>query len=1012
MWIANSTERNNAMKIQAVWWLAGWFYITFGLPLSATPVNTPDTLKILAIRVAFQPDDATTTTGDGQFDLGQSSDPFQIDPPPHNRSYFQDHLRFAENYFARVSRGNLVLESEVFPQGMDAVYQLDLKMTDYNPNTSASAIDEGLARLLRDAFQKADEDPAIDFSRYNSFIVFHAGVGRDIDFGFDDTPQDIPSLFITSQFLQNNLGIDGIPVDGGATLIRNGILLPETESQEGLQLGLNGMLVSNLGSQLGWLDLFSPETRRSGVGRFGLMDAGLFNGDGLLPSLPTAWTRVAAGWETPQTIYQAQNDIYTIHSTLSDAANRVYKLPINDREYFLLENRYSGSVSLDSIQAVLIDQRNELVSMREILTTYFPDAATFSDSTGVLIDIDNPDRGLPGGGILIWHIDENIIEANRAANRINNDPEHRGVDLEEADGSQDIGAEFEFISGGAGSEIGTSLDPWYADNNAPLFEASPAGTFSLTSVPNSRSYYNRANSHIKLSGFSERDSVMSFSAEINFFQAGFPKTVDPAVYGRVTSLKTADLLNNGRDVLLLTTNRNRILALQGGNSAPGSSDTLFVLQLPEALSLITPPAIWTLSDGNRGIVALSREGDAYGYRFDRLNGTLDSLFQFRTAPITTYPVVEGGAVYWGSASGAVYRVEIDGTTASLNEYLNLPGEVRSLLFTGDDKSVIVGADDIVYRNGSEAQTVISGAYPPSGSRALALSGAGSLQELSEDGYASPEDGIHQFDGPAIAIRRAEDGAGGEAAPLSYLAAGNNQIYAFNYNLTLRDNFPVKIYNPAQSTGLFLTPLTGVFPDHRGEAADGMVVADPAGLIVGVGFDGKSLPDFPLALGDSLAASPVLADLDGDGDIELACVTIGGSVFAWDFSTVLEADVFYWRQQYATPENNNRDMPASGSGSGPSAGAALLQSAYNWPNPNIDNHTFIRYHLSEAAEVNIRIFDLAGDLVTELAGGGLGSTDNEVRWDLTSIQSGVYVARIEASGGGKNAVQLVKIAVVK
>lgn len=999
------------MKIQAVWWLAGWCYLTFGLPLFATPVNTPDTLKILAIRVAFQPDDATTTTGDGRFDLGQSSDPFQIDPPPHNRSYFQDHLRFAQNYFARISRGSLVLESAVFPREQDAAYQLDLKMTDYNPNTSAQAIDEGLARLLRDAFQKADEDPAIDFSRYNCFIVFHAGVGRDIDFGFDDTPQDIPSLFITSQFLQRNLGIEGIPVDGGATLIRNGILLPETESQEGLQLGLNGMLVSNLGSQLGWLDLFSPETRRSGVGRFGLMDAGLFNGDGLLPSLPTAWTRVEAGWEIPQTIYQAQNDVYTIHSTLSNAGSRVYKLPINEREYFLLENRYSGGVSIDSIQAVLIDQRNELVSMREILTTYFPDAATFSDSTGVLIDIDNPDRGLPGGGILIWHIDENVIEANRAVNRINADPEHRGVDLEEADGSQDIGAEFEFISGGAGSEIGTSLDPWYADNRAPLFEASPAGTFSLASVPNSRSYYNRANSHIKLSGFSGRDSVMSFSAEINFFQSGFPKTVDPALYGRVTSLKTADLLNDGREALILTTDRNRILALQGGNTAPGSSDTLFALQLPEALNLITPPAIWSLGDGNRGIVALSREGDAFGYRFDRASGTLDSLFQFRSGPITTHPLAEGGAVYWGSASGAIYRVEIDGAAASLNEFLNLPAAVRSLLFTGADETVAVSADGTVYRNGSEAQTVISGAFPPAGSRALVLNGEGGLQELDDDAYASPEEGIHQFDGPAIAIRRAADGMG-EDVPLSYLAAGNNQIYAFNYNLTLRDNFPVKIYNPAQSTGLFLAPLTGVFPDQRGEAADGIVVADPAGLIVGVGFDGRPFPDFPLALGDSLAASPALADLDGDGDIELACVTVGGSVFAWDFSTALDPDIFYWQQQYATPENSNRDMPVAGSGSGPSAGAALLQSAYNWPNPNIDNHTFIRYRLSEAAEVNIRIFDLAGDLVTSLAGSGLGSTDNEVRWDLTAIQSGVYIARIEASGGGKNAVQLVKIAVVK
>ncbi|MCB0287249.1 MAG: hypothetical protein KDE57_11380, partial [Calditrichaeota bacterium] len=418
--------------------------------------SLPDTLKILAIRVEFQPDNATTTTGDGTFDLSNSTTAFQIDPPPHNRSYFQDHLTFAKNYFEKVSRGALTVTGDVFPSGESDAYRLSESMLAYNPNTSAQAVDQGIARLLRDAIQLADADDQVDFSKYNTVVVFHAGVGRDIDLGLDDTPQDIPSLYVTSQFLQNNLGISEITVDGGATSIKNGIVLPETESQEGIQLGLNGILVSNIGSHLGFPDLFSPSERATGVGRFALMDAGLFNGDGLLPALPMAWTRIFAGWESATTIYQAQNDELALNAVLSPQSPHVFKFPINDNEYFLVENRYAGELRLDSLQLVLTEGRNELASMREVLETYLADQVTFSPR-GVLIDAKNPDIALPGGGALIWHIDESVINAQIAQNRINDDPAHRGIDLEEADGSQDIGETFDFLSGIQDASLGWAL---------------------------------------------------------------------------------------------------------------------------------------------------------------------------------------------------------------------------------------------------------------------------------------------------------------------------------------------------------------------------------------------------------------------------------------------------------------------------------------------------------------------------------------------------------------------------
>jgi M6 family metalloprotease-like protein len=1032
-------------------WLLLAGIVLFITPLLATPFENPDTMKVLAIRVEFQPDNASTTTGDGTFDLSNSNDPFQIDPPPHNRSYFQDHLLFLNNYFKKVSRGALHIKGDVFPSAQNDNYRLDHPMTFYNPNTTPQEINQRLATLFRDAVQKADEDPEVVFSRYDAYIIFHAGVGRDIDFGLDETPQDIPSLFITKEFLQTHLGVDGILVDGDAGLVSEGSLLPETESQEGLQLGLNGILVSNFGSQLGWLDLFSPDTRRSGVGRFSLMDAGLFNGDGLVPALPDAWTRINAGWETPVTIYQAQDEEFEIYSLLSDDPRRVYKFPVNENEYFLLENRYAGEKSLESLQLLLFENRNELPSMREVLERYYPTEAVFSDSTGVLIDIDNPDRGLPGGlviaqndttlpggaevaaedtiwygtGVLIWHIDENIIAQNRAENRINADPNHRGVDVEEADGSRDIGEEYQIISGAAGSEIGTVLDSWYADNPAPVFIQDPQNEFSVSSTPHSRSYYNRADSHIKFYGFSRLDTVMTFRANLNFFQADFPRRIDTGTYGKITTLKIADLDGNGAEELVMTTEQNKVLVMNREGQVGWGSDSLEVISLPVNTNILTPPAIFELADGNKAIVILtndSQQGTAYGFTFNKATQGIDSLFQFPVSDnITTFPVAEyeGSSriplLFWGTSGGKVYQTRVTGTAAELSERLDIQETIEYLhiLQISEEEFAVISVSESgnLFVNQAFNQELSTDFSQPVGTHPVLVSSDGTFLDLLDEQIQSPEAGIHRFDSPLLEIRNPAE-IGGSLQHI-YVVAGNNRVQIFNYNFTLLPNFPAKLYNPEQPTGLFLSPVVGFFPTRRGEDENAVIVVDPAGMITGFDFRGNLLPDFPLAVGDSLRVNPALLDIDGDEDLELACVTENGTVYAWDFASRIDENTRpQWPQIYATPENNNRQSEYNPSPPPDSDVLLPPESVYNWPNPNSENYTFIRYRLTEDAEVNIKIFDLAGDLVRILEGTGYGQTDNEVRWDLNGVQSGVYIGRVEARSAGRSEVRMIKIAVVK
>jgi len=998
------------MKSITVRRLLGLLLFTF--PLVAAPPQTAETLNILAIRVQFQQDTDETTTGDGLFDLTTSTDPFQIDPPPRNKAYFEDHLLFAKNYFEKVSRGQLVVNSDVFPEDPNAAYQLASDMKSYNPNTSPEAVNEGIARLLRDALALADADPAVDFSNYNTFIVFHAGVGKDVDLGFDSTPQDIPSLFITQEFLQQTLGVDGISVENGAVSVTNGIILPETESQEGIQLGLNGILVSNIASQLGFLDLFSPEERRSGIGRFGLMDAGLFNGDGLLPALPSAWTRLEAGWDTVTDITQSLEDEFTVSNTLSNTGNRIYRIPINEREYFLVENRYAGSVNLDSLQIVLAEGRSEFPSMKEVLLTGVPNDVTFSPTTGVLTDIDNPDRGLPGGGVLIWHIDENIIDVNRPLNRINNDPANRGVDLEEADGSQDIGAEFEFLSGGSGSEIGTSLDLWYNGNNAPLFTDDPNGTFDINSVPTSRSNVNRANSHIKIFDFSNRGPEMTFRVNLDIFELGFPKRIDTATYGVVQSLKVIDIDGNGAEELVMSTDQNKILVMDKDGVNPWGGD-IEVLQLPAGNTMIHPPALQQVNNNN---VALVVTADKYfaAYEFDRSNQSLElrQSVGLTTVEITTFPVTvevaEGYQFLFGSSTGEITGMFYDSNTNQYNaiNLSNAGQSISKLHVTADGEPLLLLADNTVFPQLENGNTLPDSLFQPIGQNGITASAGGELLELIGSDFSHPGANSFEFDSPVIEIL-----TGADNTP-NYIVNGNNRVLVYNYNFTLRTDFPMALFNPEQPVKMSFSPLTALLPGES-EVTDGIIVSDPSGLIGGFDFDGNVLPDFPIAVGDSMDAHPAFLDIDGDGNGELAVITRSGVLLVYDFTsghTIGSPN--YWTQQFGNAGNQNYLSASVELGDEVADGVLPENSVYNWPNPNIDSYTFIRYRLNDAVDVSIRIFDLAGDLVTELEGTGNPNTDNEVRWDLSNVQSGVYLARVEAQSGSGNEVRTIKIAVVK
>jgi hypothetical protein len=142
---------------------------------------------------------------------------------------------------------------------------------------------------------------------------------------------------------------------------------------------------------------------------------------------------------------------------------------------------------------------------------------------------------------------------------------------------------------------------------------------------------------------------------------------------------------------------------------------------------------------------------------------------------------------------------------------------------------------------------------------------------------------------------------------------------------------------------------------------------------------------------------------------LAALNSKNYFFTWFISKVTGTG--YWTEA----AGNNMNTSFTGSASRISYVNEFLpvDRAYNYPNPVYDGQTFIRYYVSESSKINIKIFDLAGDFVAEMNDDAIGGADNETTWDVKNIQSGIYLARVEAtSDSGRSESTIIKIAVVK
>lgn len=153
-----------------------------------------------------------------------------------------------------------------------------------------------------------------------------------------------------------------------------------------------GVFCHEFGHGLGIPDLYDTDDSNgasAGLGEWSLMAGGPWVNGEKTPASMDAWSKIELKWQKPSSIFCSGQ--YTLKAAALENRSLILRTK-NPGEYFLLENRQK--VKYDAF--------------------------------------------LKGTGLAIWHVDENVIESTRYSNRINADENVKGIDLEEADGKNQL----------------------------------------------------------------------------------------------------------------------------------------------------------------------------------------------------------------------------------------------------------------------------------------------------------------------------------------------------------------------------------------------------------------------------------------------------------------------------------------------------------------------------------------------------------------------------------------------
>ncbi|RME64767.1 MAG: M6 family metalloprotease domain-containing protein, partial [Nitrospirae bacterium] len=345
-----------------------------------------------------------------------------------------------KDYFEEVSYSAFSVSSG--PSGVRGWYVAS-NTHDYYGTNYPYGYDRWPGDLVYEAVQQADQD--IDFSTYDNdhdcyvdvVVIVHQGQGEEASDNSTDIWSHMWSLSAAKDSGYSNHG--AYTTNDNDTACPSGYIVDEyTIQPEQFQGGLTtiGVFAHEYGHALGLPDLYDTDYSSQGIGKWGLMASGVWNSlsrPGDRPAHPCAWSKFFLGWVTPQEVTSSMFQVQIQPASTSADVYQFLSGGPRSGEYFLIENR--------------------------------------DNTTGF-------DIGLPGSGLLVWHIDGSVITNN--LNTVNNHEcypsgpscakQHYGVALVQADNMWNLEK---------GQNSGDSGDPFPGFTNKTSFTDSTSPSSGL-----------------------------------------------------------------------------------------------------------------------------------------------------------------------------------------------------------------------------------------------------------------------------------------------------------------------------------------------------------------------------------------------------------------------------------------------------------------------------------------------------------------------------------------------------
>ena len=924
-----------------------------------------DILKVLLVRISFETNrnpSLTTIAADGDFDLEPLAEPdvLAIDPPPHNKAFFAKHLEGLAEFYQYQSGRRLYVDEDirVLPPGDEDSYKLS-DVADYGPGADGGWTLAGLERLVRDMMVAADEgtqaDGSVDMSDYDddndfTYIIFvHSGSDWQSDIK-GDSPNDIPTFFVTLGEAQE------LPSSGG--MLSECSVIPETTNQDDLAGSIAAALYHEFGHALGLVDIYDTSTGLTQVGVWDLMDAGtnlgIFlgedtNGDniadrtvyaiGVLPPSLAAWNKWFLGWAQvgeitgDETEYRLpaievlpeDYDFFFPGQGFTAESPQILRGGVSPREFFLLENRWVPSVyELENgllPYDELFFERDEDTQVILYLAGHKPeDPYEITENSGLY------DYLLPAGGVLVWHVNMDRVQAGLSDNTINYFGD--ALRLVEADGIQDIGVLDAYVLGWYGSE----LDPF--GNESGYFDLYCSG-----GAPSSRCF-DRSWSGLELHDIRQQDEhhgrIMTFTGGIVPVIAGYPWEMPPLSEAEATTMGggPGPRAINPKSLTPVTVGGDPVLIMAdfpyGGWVADDYPATLFGLRsdgsarwtapdgkpegsfLELGSHLVAPPLVlgetgedvqlvYTCYDGTVGLVDLPASDDPSAVPSVAWTYDLFADFGFST-PVAAVDPTGVQHLFIVLPAGALVRVDAEGVQESFDlaslgyeTDIELMGPPRVLPVVEDGDLLALFSDTGLYilhvGNGGALSSRSFLPFPREahsvgdGQAAVPVSGGFILHFFDREGQLASWEidtsGSLVGSGPEIVVDGglvAEpavadlDGDGGH----DLILATASRIHAFQANGIKLRGFPAQLYElfPLPETTRIVGPL--IVADGTGDGVNEVYFNTDGGHLLGLDALGGLLAQTPLLWGGHMEMAMAVGPAsDDENERTLWLVSAGG-----------------------------------------------------------------------------------------------------------------------------------------